>query len=174
MSTRIALTTNPRKAILHAFKVRRSGLGRNQKENIVKNVISLSIVAVVLLTAAFACSTGPLGISSFKLTKDKAGTQDTSSYKSGETLYGRAVIANTSGAVKVKFRIETEDVEGSAKGTTVKGSDVTVDLPSDGTATYEVPIPSSGVAGKYNVIADLLDDKGDKKDSKTQAVTIEK
>ncbi len=138
-----------------------------------KNVIGLSLVAIVLLTAAFACSTGPVSISSYKITKDKDGTQETSSFKGGDTLYGRAVVTNSSGAVKVKFRIETDDVAGASKGTTVTGSDVTVDLPSDGTATYTVPIPDGGVkGGKYNVIADLIDDKGDKKDTKTTGVTI--
>ncbi|MBV9216341.1 MAG: hypothetical protein JO053_09205 [Acidobacteria bacterium] len=138
-----------------------------------KNIIGLFLVAAVLLTAAFACNTGPVNISSYKVSKDKDANQEASSFKGGDTLYGRAVVSGTTGAVKVKFRIETDDVSGASKGTVVPGSEVTVDLPSDGTATYTVPIPEGAVkSGKYNVIADLVDDKGDKKDTKTAGISI--
>ena len=155
--------------MLHAFK----HIRHFKRRILVKNLIGLSLVAVILFTAAFACNMGTTGISSFKVSKDKEGSQESSSFKGGDTLYGRAAVTTASGAIKVKFRIETDDVAGASKGTTVPGSDVTVDLAGDGTATYTVPIPEGAVkGGKYNVIADLMDDKGDKKDSKTSGITI--
>lgn len=137
-----------------------------------KNLLGLSIVAVVLFTAAFACNMSTANMTSFKIAKDKEGTQETSSFKGGETIYGRAAVANNPGKVKVKMRIEFEDVSGMNKGDMVKGSDVTVDIDGDGTATYSMPIPNGVKSGKYNVVADMLNDAGEKKDTKSVSINI--
>ena len=59
-----------------------------------RNGFGLLIVATVLFTAAFACNMSTANMASFKLFKDKDGTE-TTSYKGGETIYGRAMIATT-------------------------------------------------------------------------------
>jgi hypothetical protein len=138
----------------------------------VKNGLGLLIVATVLFTAAFACNMSTANMASFKISKDKEGTQETTSFKGGETIYGRAAIANNGGKVKVKIQINVDDVPGMTKGDMVKGSDVTVDLDGDGTATYSVPIPSAVKGGKYVVVADMINDAGEKKDSKSVAINI--
>ena len=137
-----------------------------------KNLTALAIATIVLFTAAFACNMSTANMTSFKIAKDKEGTQETSSFKGGETIYGRAAVANNPGKVKVKMRIEFDDVAGMNKGDMVKGSDVTVDLDGDGTATYTMPIPNAVKSGKYNVVADMLNDAGEKKDTKSVSINI--
>ena len=73
-----------------------------------KNGIGLLVVATVLFTAAFACNMGTANMAGFKLFKDKDGKTETTSYKGGETIYGRAVIANNGGKVKVKMQVNVD------------------------------------------------------------------
>ena len=137
-----------------------------------KNGIGLLVVATVLFTAAFACNMSTANMASFKLFKDKDGKTETTSYKGGETIYGRAVIANNGGKVKVKMQVNVDDAAGMTKGDIVKGSEVTVDMDGDGTATYSLPIPSAVKGGKYIVTADMINDAGEKKDSKSVNITV--
>ena len=137
-----------------------------------KNGLGLLIVATVLFTAAFACNMGTANLGSFKIATDKEGTKETSSFKGGDTIYGRAAVANNGGKVKVKMQVNVDDVPGMTKGDMVKGSDVTVDIDGDGTATYSLPIPSGVKSGKYIVTADMINDAGEKKDSKSVNINI--
>lgn len=137
-----------------------------------KNGLGLLIAATVIFTAAFACNMNTANLSSFKIASDKEGTKETTSFKGGDTIYGRAVIANNGGKVKVKMQINVDDVPGMTKGDMVKGSDVNVDMDGDGTATYSLPIPSGVKGGKYIVSADMINDAGEKKDSKSVNITI--
>ncbi len=137
-----------------------------------KNGLGLLIAATVIFTAAFACNMSTANMSSFKIASDKEGTKETTSFKGGDTIYGRAVIANNGGKVKVKMQINVDDVPGMTKGDMVKGSDVTVDMDGDGTATYTLPIPNGVKGGKYIVSADMINDAGEKKDSKSVNITI--
>lgn len=137
-----------------------------------KNGLSLLIVAVVLFTAAFACNVSTANLSSFKLTKDKDGKEESSSFKNTDTLYGRATVANSGGKVTVKIQMNADDVAGMKKGEIVPGSSVTVNLDGDGVATYSVPLGGAVKGGKYDVVADMINDAGEKKDSKSVNVTI--
>ena len=71
------------------------------------------------------------------------------------------------------MRVNVDDVPGMTKGDIVKGSEVTVDMDGDGTATYSLPMPSGVKGGKYIVTADMINDAGEKKDNKSVPVTIE-
>lgn len=137
-----------------------------------KNGLSLLIVAVVLFTAAFACNVSTANMSSLKLTKDKDGKEESSSFKNTDTLYGRATVANNGGKVTVKIQMNADDVAGMKKGDIVPGSSVNVNLDGDGVATYSLPLGGAVKAGKYTVVADIINDAGEKKDSKSVNVTI--
>ena len=139
---------------------------------IVKNGLSLLIVAVVLFTAAFACNVSTANMSSFKLTKDKDGKEESSSFKNTDTLYGRATVANNGGKVSVKIQMNADDVAGMKKGDIVPGSSVNVNLDGEGVATYSLPLGGAVKAGKYTVVADMINDAGEKKDSKSVNISI--
>jgi hypothetical protein len=103
---------------------------------------------------------------------DKEGKNTTSGFKSGDTLYGSVPVKNNPGKVKVKFYLVAEDVKGLTKGETLKGSDVSVDINGDGTASYNVPVSPGFLAGTYKLNADMVNEAGEKKDGKTVNVTV--
>jgi hypothetical protein len=116
---------------------------------------------------AIACSFSTANMSSFAASKDKDGKQTATSFKAGETLYANAVISNSPGKTTTKIYLQDD------KGKTMPGSEVSVDLSADGTAKYSLPLPMNFPVGKYKLIADMLDDKGEKKDSRSVDLTIE-
>jgi hypothetical protein len=107
-----------------------------------------------------------------KTSKDKDGKTEASSFQNGDTLHGKAIVANNPGKVKVKLYLVADDVKGLTKGETLKGSEVSVDLNGDGTAAYTVPVTEGFLPGSYKLNADMINDAGEKKDSKTANVTI--
>ena len=137
-----------------------------------KNRIGLFISIAALIVVGLACNAGPATITSFKTSKDKDGKQEAASFKGGETLYANALVSSGS-KFTVKFSLVAEDAPGMKKGDVAPGSEVKVDLPSSGTAQFHLSIPDGYSGGKFNVVADLIDDKGEKKESKTAAVTID-
>jgi len=58
------------------------------------------------------------------------------------------------------------------KGDTLKGSEVTVDIDGDGKGQYSVPVSAALLAGTYKLNADMLNEKGEKKDGKSANVTV--
>jgi hypothetical protein len=136
----------------------------------------ITFFGICALAAAFvvlqACSFSTANMSSLKTSTDKDGKNASSNFKGGDTLYAQAEIANSMSKVTVKFALTAEDVKGMTKGDAVKGTDVNVELPSSGTATYTLPIPAGVPGGTYKLTADMLNDKGEKKDSKTATITV--
>ena len=120
-----------------------------------------------LIAFATACSFSTASMSSFKTSKDKDGKTESTTFKAGETVYANAVI--TGSMSKTTTKISMTDPAGKP----VTGSEVKIDLPGSGTAAYSLPLPMGAPGGKYTVTADFLDDKGEKKDSKSVAITIE-
>lgn len=132
-----------------------------------KNRFFIYLTTIVIAAAATACSFSTASMSSFKTSKDKEGKTESTTFKAGETLYANAVI--TGSMSKTTTKISMTDPNGKP----VTGSEVKVDLPGSGTAAYSVPLPMGAPGGKYTVTAEFLDDKGEKKDSKSVTVTIE-
>lgn len=127
---------------------------------------------IVLAFAALACNFSSANLSSLKTSKDKEGKQEASSFKGGDTLYAQAVVSNNPGKVKVKFYLVADDVKGLTKGETLKGSDVSVDLDGDVPAVYNVPVTAGFLPGTYTLNADMINEAGEKKDSKTAKITV--
>lgn len=124
--------------------------------------IFLSLVAF-----AAACSFSTASMSSFKTSKDKEGKTEATTFKAGETLYANAIISGSMSKTTTKIYMQDD------KNKLVAGTEVKVDLPSSGTAAYNLPLPASFAGGKYTVFAEMLDEKGEKKDTKSVAITIE-
>ncbi|MEQ1646374.1 MAG: hypothetical protein ABL959_23175 [Pyrinomonadaceae bacterium] len=126
----------------------------------------LSIFLSLIVFAA-ACSFSTASLSSFKTSKDKDGKTEATTFKAGETLYANAIISGSMSKTTTKMYLHDE------KNTLVPGTEVKVDLASSGTAQYNLPLPAGVKGGKYTVFAEMLDEKGEKKDTKSVAITIE-
>lgn len=133
-------------------------------------------LAVSALALAFivmqGCSFSTANMSSFKTSSDKDGKSETTSFKGGDTIYGKAQISNNPGKVKVKFTLAAEDAKGMTKGETIKGSEVDLEVSGDGVASYSLPVPMGAPGGTYKFNADMINEAGEKKDSKSVNITI--
>jgi hypothetical protein len=127
---------------------------------------------MILLTAS-ACSFTTANIRSLKLSQDKEGKTETSSFKPQDTIYARAVISNVPSKVTVKLRFITEKVEGQTENAAVPQFDKSFDLPSDGDVTYFVsPPPAGWPVGKYRIEATMFIESGEQKDQKTASFDV--
>ncbi|MDX6445713.1 MAG: hypothetical protein QOH71_2787 [Blastocatellia bacterium] len=128
-------------------------------------VLSLGLLVVLALACKFSASTA--NISGLKLSKDKAAATETSTFAPTDTVYAVATIANAPGKVKVKGSLIIEDAPNE------KGPESTIDLSGSGTATFTFTPPASGFPpGKYKIEVTLMDENGDKKDSKSASFTV--
>src|ERR1041384_2163667 len=132
--------------------------------------LSVGVFALVLLAAGCSFSTANLG--DLKTSTDADGKSASTSFKTGDTIYGKTAVANNPGKVKVKFYMTAEDVKGMTKGDTLKGSEVSVDIEKDMTASYTLPVVPALPGGTYKLSADMLNEKGEKKDSKSVNLTV--
>lgn len=136
-----------------------------------KNLSALALVGVILFTAAFACNMSTANLSSLKTLKDKDGAE-TSTYKAGDTIYANATVSNNGGKVSVKMYLTVDDAPGMKKGDVIPNSEVKLDLDGDGTAKYNFPTYATSKGGKFNIVAEMMNDAGEKKDTKTAGFTV--
>lgn len=134
-----------------------------------KNFKTFSTAAAFALTVFVlqGCSFSTANMSSFKTFKDKEGKSETAGYKGGETIFAQALVANNPGKVKVKFSLT------DPKGQPINGADVSLDIDGDRSANYSLPVPPSVAPGNYKLNAEMLNEAGEKKDSKSAAITLE-
>jgi hypothetical protein len=137
-----------------------------------KTGLFLGAGVIALFIIAAGCSFSTANLSGLTTSTDKEGKTASTSFKTGDTIYGKAPVANNPGKVKVKFTLTAEDVKGMTKGDALKGSDVSVDIDGDGSATYNVNVVPAFPGGTYKLTADMLNDKGEKKDSKSVNITV--
>ncbi|HEX8922670.1 MAG TPA: hypothetical protein VF766_14440 [Pyrinomonadaceae bacterium] len=134
---------------------------------------SVVVGAVLLLSVASACSFTTANISSLKLSKDKEGTTETTSFAPGDTIYAKATVSNVPSKVTLKFRVFTEDVVGQPKNATVPNFDKSFEIPSDGYVDYYLtPPPAGWPAGKYRIDVAMLIESGEQKDQKAVSYTV--
>jgi hypothetical protein len=132
--------------------------------------LGLGLLLAVALACKFSASTA--NISSLKLGKDKAVTQESSSFAPGDTVYGVAEISNAPDKVKVTAQLVADDVEGISNGP-IPNSDVSVDLPGSGTATFNFKGPGGNwPKGKYKMEVKMLNEQGEQKDQKSADFTV--
>ena len=131
-----------------------------------------ALASGLLLMVILACSATTAHLSSIKVSKDKSGGPETSSFAPEDTIYVVGTVANAPGKVKVKGALAFEDVEGQKPGP-IPGLEKTLDLEGSGTATYTfTPPPSGWPKGKYKVEVTMMDDSGQQKDQKSASFTI--
>jgi hypothetical protein len=131
-----------------------------------------ALASGLLLMVILACSATTANLSSVKISKDKSGSPETSSFGPEDTIYVVGTVSNAPGKVKVKGALAFEDVEGQKPGP-IPGLEKTLDLEGSGTATYTfTPPPSGWPKGKYKVEVTMMDDSGQQKDQKSASFTI--
>ena len=134
--------------------------------------LALALAALMCGTLACSFSASTANLSSLKVAKDKAATQEASSFGPTDTVYAVAEVSNVPDKVKVKGRLLFDDVEGQPTGP-VPGAETTLDLPGSGTATYTfTPPPSGWPKGKYKVEATMMNEDGEQKDQKSASFTV--
>lgn len=131
-----------------------------------KNLQTFSIALCILVFIALGCSMSTANMSSFKVGKDKAVSSESANFKPGDTIYGIATISNNPGKVKVNLYVA------DSTGKTLPGSEVSLNIDGDNTANYSLPLPDSFEPGTYKVNADMLNESGEKKDSKSVNITV--
>ena len=137
-----------------------------------KSNLNLAICSVLLLVVILACSMSTANLSSLKVSKDKAGSSETSAFGPNDTVYVVGTVSNAPGKVKVKGLLAFDDVAGQQPGP-IPGLEKTLDLEGSGTATYTfTPPPAGWPKGKYKVEVTLMDDSGAQKDQKSATFTI--
>ena len=137
-----------------------------------KSNLNLAICSVLLLLVILACSMSTANLSSLKVSKDKAGSSETSTFGPNDTVYVVGTVSNAPGKVKVKGLLAFDDVAGQQPGP-IPGLEKTLDLEGSGTATYTfTPPPAGWPKGKYKVEVTLMDDSGAQKDQKSATFTI--
>lgn len=133
-------------------------------------MLGLGILLVVALACKFSASTANL--SSLKVSKDKAASQETSTFDANDTVYAVADVSNAPGKVKVKGRLVADGVEGVDNGP-IPGLETTLELPGSGTATFTFSPPASGwPKGKYKVEVQMMNEEGEQKDQKTTGFSV--
>jgi len=137
-----------------------------------KSKLAFALAVGLLMAAVVACNMSTANLSSLKLSKDKSGSPDTSTFAADDTVYAVGVVSNAPGKVKVKGLLAFEDVEGQKQGP-IPGLEKTLDLDGSGTATYTfTPPPSGWPKGKYKVEVTMMDDSGKQKDQKSATFSV--
>jgi hypothetical protein len=111
-------------------------------------------------------------LSGLKISKDKSGSPEASTFGPNDTVYAVATVSNAPGKVKVKGLLAFDDVAGQQPGP-IPGLEKTLELEGSGTATYTfTPPPDGWPKGKYKLEVTLMDDSGAQKDQKTATFTV--
>ena len=136
------------------------------------NHLASASAFVIFLALLLACNFSSAHLSSLKVGKDRAVTQETSSFAPNDPFYAVATVSNAPGKVQVKGRLVVEDVPGQKPGP-VPSLEKTLDLDGSGNATFSfTPPPSGWPAGKYKIEVIMLNDKGEQKDQKSASFTV--
>jgi len=131
--------------------------------------LALGLLIAFGIACNFSASTA--NISGLKIGKDKDVTAETSSFASGDTIYAVATVSNVPDKVSVTGRLVVDDVEGQEKGP-VPGLEKTVELPSDGTASFNFTPSAGWPKGKYKIEVLMKNEAGEQKDQKSASFTV--
>jgi hypothetical protein len=138
-----------------------------------RNRLYLALGLGMILITASACSFTTAHISSFKLSKDKEGTAEATTFAPGDSIYALATVSNVPSKVTLKFQLVTEKVQGQPENTPVSKFDTSVELPRDGVGTYSLtPPPAGWPSGNYRIEVSMLIESGEQKDHKTATFTV--
>jgi hypothetical protein len=133
---------------------------------IINSVVGLGLLLAVVL----ACGATTANISSLKLSSDKAGKNETKTFKPGDDVYTVGQISNNGGKVEVKWRILYD--EGDKAGQTVPGAEKTLEADGDQPFVFWITLPSAGFKdGRYKSEVSMTYG-GEQKDQKSATFEV--
>ena len=129
------------------------------------------LCAVAALSAcSFSFSTAH--ISALRLSKEKNGTAEVTSFGVHDPIHAFGEVSNAPGKFTVKWRLFIEKVAGEKDNSPIPSLDKQFDLPGSGTSNYDLtPGPEGWPPGKYRIEFSMLDEN-DKKDEKSVSFEI--
>ena len=137
-------------------------------KNLRKLRASSAIVALALLAAGCDFSVSTANLSGLKTSTDKEGKSETSNFKRGDTIYGIAQVSNNPGKAVVKYSVFADEAAGLTKGEKMMELPLNVEGSMSATLTLK---PSEDMPyGTYTITADMMNDSGEKKDSKSVSI----
>src|ERR1044071_724183 len=95
--------------------------------------LASATASVLFVAVLFACNFSTAHLSSLKVGKDRAVSQELNSFGPTDPIYAVATVSNAPGKVKVKGQLAIEDVPGEKAGP-IPGLEKTLDLNGSGTA----------------------------------------
>lgn len=132
--------------------------------------INLVIGFGLLLGLVLACGATTANISSMKISSDKAGEKETSSFKPGDAIYTTGKISNNGGKVDVKWRIVYD--EGDKAGQPVPGAEKTLEAEGDQPFVFWITLPPAGFPnGRYKSEVSMMY-SGEQKDQKSATFEV--
>jgi hypothetical protein len=136
-------------------------------------IMKRSLVPVLgALLLASACNFSTAHISSVKLGKDKAVTQESATFAPTDTIYAIAEIGNA-GKTKDKGQLSIVEVAGQPAGP-ISGLEATKDLETSGSVTFDFSPPTAGwPAGKYKLDVTMMDESGATKGQQSKEFTVQ-
>jgi hypothetical protein len=135
-----------------------------------KNGFHLVLGLGLLLAVVLACGATTANIGSIKLSTDKAGEKEASTFKPGDAVYTTGKISNNGGTVTVKWRILYD--EGDKAGTTVPGAEKTLDAQGDQPFVFWITLPPAGFKdGRYKSEVSMIY-SGEQKDQKSATFEV--
>ncbi len=130
-----------------------------------KLIFSLGATVLFAMLILSGCEVSTANLSSLKTATDKEGKSATSKFKAEDTFYGIATVSNNPGTVKVKMYLS--DASGP-----IKATEVTTEIKGDGNAVFNMPA-SQANPGEHKITAEMLNEAGEKKDTKTASFSFE-
>jgi hypothetical protein len=127
---------------------------------------------LVIVLLACGCELTTANISGLTLSKDKEGTVETTTFAPGDTVYARATVSNVPSPVTLLGRLIAEKVEGNPENLAIPNSNVVIEMPDDGVATFNWKRDQGWPPGKYRVEIRMLVKSGAQKDQKEATFTV--
>jgi hypothetical protein len=132
--------------------------------------INLVVGLGLLLGVVLACGATTANISSLKLSTDKAGKNETKTFKPGDEIYTVGQISNNGGKVDVKWRILYD--EGDKAGQPVPGAEKTLEAEGDQPFVFWITLPPAGFKdGRYKSEVTMMY-SGEQKDQKSATFEV--
>ena len=132
--------------------------------------LNLIVGLGLLLAVALACGATTANISSLKLSTDKAGKNETKTFKPGDEIYTVGQISNNGGKVDVKWRILYD--EGDKAGQLVPGAEKNLEAEGDQPFVFWITLPSAGFQnGRYKSEVSMMY-SGEQKDQKSATFEV--
>ena len=135
-----------------------------------KNKFNALLALALLVLVVWACGATTANISSIKLSSDKAGKNETKTFKPGDDVYTTGQISNNGGKVEVKWRIVYD--EGDKAGSTVPGAEKTLEADGVEDFVFSITLPPSGFPiVRYKSEVSMIY-SGEQKDQKTATFDV--